>query len=87
MPDSNGFSQITDYEVWWDAGAEDENFVIIGSSTGNALTFTTSTPLVTGGAYTFKVKALNAVEASPYSDPLTVIAGTVPAKAETPIKF
>ena len=40
LPSANGFSIITDYEVWWDAGAEDDNFVIIGSSTGNALTFT-----------------------------------------------
>lgn len=87
MPASNGFSPITDYEVWWDAGAEDDNFVKIGPSTGNALTFTTSTSLASGNAYTFKVKAINDVEASSYSDSLTVIAGTVPAKALTPIKY
>ena len=87
LPSSTGYTAITDYEVWWDVGAEDSNFVVIGASTGNALTFTTSTSLVAGNRYTFKIKAVNAVGESDYSDPITVIAGTIPGKALTPVKY
>lgn len=87
LPDSDGDSEILNYEVWWDDGAEDGNFVIIASSTGNALTFTTSTSLVTGNSYSFLIRAVNAVGASAYSDQATVIAGTIPGKNPTPIKF
>ena len=86
-PASSGYSPITDYEVWWDAGIEDANFDIIGPSTGNALTFTQSAFIIDGNAYTFKVKALNAIGPSDYSLPITVIAGTIPAKALTPVKY
>lgn len=77
-PASDGDFPVTDYEVWWDDGAEDGNFNIIGASTGNALTFTTSTSLVVGNVYSFLIRAVNAVGESPYSDQFSVIAGTIP---------
>jgi hypothetical protein len=70
-----------------DEGAGDGKFNIIGPSTGNALTFTTSASLVAGNAYTFLVRAVNLVGASAYSDPVTIIAGTIPGKTPTPVKF
>ena len=87
LPAFDGDSAITDYEVWWDDGAEDANFNIIGASTGNALTFTTSTTLVVGNVYTFLIRAVNAVGESPYSDQFSVIAGTIPDQPAAPIKF
>lgn len=52
-PRSDGDSVVLDYEVYWDDGAEDGNFEIAADSTGNALTFTTSSLLVAGNSYSF----------------------------------
>ena len=87
LPDTDGDSIVLDYEVYWDNSAEDGNYSVVADSTGNALTFTTSSPLHAGNSYTFLVKALNAVGASSYSDALVVIAGTIPSKTPTPEKF
>ena len=87
LPATDGDSPILDYEVSWDDGAEDSNFDIIAPSTGNALTFTTSTSLITGNAYSFLIRAVNAVGFSDYSETVTVIAGTIPGKTPTPEKF
>jgi hypothetical protein len=38
-PLSNGGSPITDYEVYWDEGDQDDHFVLLVSSTGNQLEF------------------------------------------------
>ena len=76
LPESDGDSQILDYEVWWDDGAEDANYDIIGTSTGNGLTFTTSSTLIAGNTYSFLIRAKNLVGDGAYSDILTIIAGT-----------
>ena len=87
MPESDGDSQILDYEVWWDDGAEDANYDIIGTSTGNGLTFTTSSTLIAGNTYSFLIRAKNLVGDGAYSDILTIIAGTIPSKTPTPEKY
>ena len=78
LPASDGDSPIEDYQVWWDDGAEGGDFEVLATSTGNALSFTTSTSLVAGSVYTFTVRAKNNVGYSAYTDPVSVIAGTIP---------
>ena len=87
MPLSDGHSPIVDYQVAEDKGAEDGKFTIVGPSTGNSLTFTTNTPLIAGNSYTLLIRAVNLVGVSEYSDPVTIIAGTIPNKTPTPVKF
>ena len=87
LPTHHGDTAIQDYEVWWDNGAQNDVYVLLVDSTGNSLTFTQSTDLQAGHSYSFKVRAVNAVGPSEFSDVLTVIAGTLPAKPPTPTKF
>jgi hypothetical protein len=39
LPLSDGGSSILDYEVYWDEGDQDEDYVLLLSSTGNQLQF------------------------------------------------
>jgi hypothetical protein len=52
-PTSDGGSPITDYQVYWDAGAEDDIFSVLQSSTGNTLSFTQTAAITTDGHYEF----------------------------------
>ena len=87
LPATDGDSPITDYEVWWDSGAENGLYTQATDSTGNSLTFTRSSGLLAGVTYSFKVRAINDVGESDFSEVLEVIAGTIPGQTPTPTKF
>jgi hypothetical protein len=83
----NGGSIITDYRVYWDAGAANGVFVYIG----NTLSYETYTvtanisPLFTGGkTFSFKVSAVNVIGEGVVSDSVSVIAATIPTAPSTP---
>lgn len=85
-PSSDGSTPITDYEVFWDNGAENGVFTQLAPSTGNLLTFTFSTGLVAGNKYSFKVRAKNHVGLSDFSNDAMVVAGLIPDKPLPPTK-
>jgi len=86
-PLSDGSTPITDFNVWWDNGAENGVYVELTASTGNLLTYTVSTGLVTGNSYSFKVRAKNFVGQSAYSEVLVVVAALLPGQPTAPTKF
>ena len=70
-PSDDGGAPITDYEYEVDGSGE-------WVSTGGTATTYTVADLVNGTTYSFEVRALNAVGASPGSGPITATPATVP---------
>ena len=60
---------------------------MLADSTGATTTFTKTSDLTTGLKYSFKVRAINAVDPSPFSEIVQIIAGTIPGKPATPTKY
>ena len=69
VPATTGGSPITGYQI------ADSTDTIVYDGTGNTGITTTITGLQNGTSYIYKIAALNARGASPYSAPITVIAG------------
>lgn len=89
----NGGSKITLYELWIDEGTLGSDFNQVTTYTNNAMstTLTGSVNLITtitaGTVYTFKIRAKNAVDYSPFSAEVRFAAATPPAKPATPTKI
>jgi hypothetical protein len=64
---------IIDYKVLWDYGQGGDFIQIADTTTGDRL-FTMATDIIEGSTYQFKVVAVNAVDDSDPSDPVSVIA-------------
>lgn len=77
-PSSTGSTPIIDYEVFWDNAAENGVFVLLTATTGNFLTYTVSTGLVAGSAYSFKVRSRNNIGTSAFSNTVVVVAALLP---------
>jgi hypothetical protein len=86
-PASNGGTPITDYQVFWDLGAQNDEYQLLASSTGNFLSFTKSDNIITGGYYSFKVTAVNAVGISAQSNVAVIIAATLPSAPRVPYEY
>ena len=59
---------------------------MLASSTGNILEYETTSSLIPGNFYSFKVKAINAVGLSEYSVVVVVVAGVYPSQV-TPAPY
>lgn len=66
--------------MYWDNGLS--NFILLGTSSG-FLSYT-ATSVTPGISYSFKVTAINDVGEGPLSDPVTIIAATVPDSPTIP---
>jgi hypothetical protein len=78
-----GFSAVTDYEVWWDSGAEDGSDLIYLDSSGLSTTFSKGS-LTTGANYRFASLARNVHGPGPLSDEETILVADVPDKMNKP---
>ena len=79
---SNGGETIIDYEVWWDAGAGDQNYVKLAQNV--LLKEYTATGLSAGVVYSFKVKSRNSVGLSLLSESVEVLAAQIPDVPSSP---
>jgi titin len=84
---NDNFDPILDYYVYWDKGLAGD-FELLTDTTGNQVEFTkdnTHIPeLVPGEYYQFKVSAINSIGESVISDPVSIIASTVPDAPTAP---
>ena len=78
---SDGGKTISAYRIWYDQGLG-VWAVLIQEVTTNSYTMTS--PVTQGTAYTFKVQALNSVGYSDYSNEVTILAGQIPDKPSAP---
>jgi hypothetical protein len=83
-PLSDGGTPILDYEVWWDLGAQNGVFELLTSSTYNTREFRQGEFVVSGNYYHFKVKAINVIGKSEFSEEALVIAANL-AEAPGPL--
>lgn len=77
-PQDNGGSPITDFQVYWNNGNDNNPFVLLqGSTLGMNILFIQS-GLTPGSYYQFKLRARNYVGLSPFSRYVRIIAASVP---------
>ena len=80
---SNGGTQITEYEVWYDEGNSGSSMKLLIS--GLTSKSHTATGLTQGTTYTFKVAARNSVGVSLYSDSVSILAAQIPDVPAAPL--
>lgn len=83
----NGGTNITDYKVEWDKGAQNDVYEHL-DYTGGYLTYTVtqvkSADFIGGLWYTFRVSAINAIGEGVYSESIAILAAEVPTAPLTP---
>ena len=72
---NNGYSSITEYEVWWNSGSG--STLALLTSAGNTNTYSKSS-LTTGTTYRFAVLAKNVHGAGPLSSEQSILVAAVP---------
>ena len=70
-PGNNGGSEIINYEIWWDQN--DDNWQLNQVCTDTSKTVT---GLIAGNIYRFKVKAINSIGASNFTDIVSITTAT-----------
>ena len=80
---SNGGTQITEYEVWYDEGNSGSTMKLLIS--GLTSKSHTATGLTQRTTYTFKVAARNSVGVSLYSDSVSILAAQIPDVPAAPL--
>lgn len=77
-PVSNGGTPISDYQIYWDNGSSGSQFELLASTTLGMNSYFQQSGLEAGVYYTYKIRAVNHIGASPSSKSLKVVASSAP---------